>query len=75
MSMFDTFKRMLGLNKKKEKTPQSMVNYASAVLDREERHSFTRQGHVGQKTKALQRRRARNKMARKSRRINRKRVS
>ena len=71
MSMFDSFKRLLGLKKapapKKVSAP---AMEAFSVLGTGRIDSRT--GHTGQFTKAVDRRRRRKKIARKSKQINRK---
>jgi hypothetical protein len=68
--MFDSFKRLLGLKKapapKKARDP---IAKTFSILDTREPSSRT--GHTGQFTKAVDRRRRRKKIAKKSKQINR----
>jgi len=70
MSMFDSFKRLLGLKKtpapKKVATPMAET---FSILDTGTPEG--RRGHDGQFAKAVDRRRRRKKIARKSKQINR----
>ena len=76
MAMFDVFKRLFG-RKKKEKNlvlrKPSIVDYTTSVLEDNEHSIDGRRGHAGRFEKEVARRRKANKVARKSRRINRQR--
>jgi len=71
MSMFDSFKRLLGLKKtpapRKAAAPMAET---FSILDAGSPEG--RRGHSGQSAKAVDRRRRRKKIARKSKQINRK---
>ena len=76
MAMFDVFKRLFGRKKKEtpmERKKPSMTEYANSIMEGVVENLEGRRGHAGQFEKEVARRRARNKVARKSRRINRQR--
>lgn len=74
MAMFDVFKNLLGRKKKDSAPKKAPAPVMESIFVPDEKPEG-RRGHKGQFERAVARRRFRNKIARKSRRINRKRAS
>ena len=75
MAMFDSLRKLFSRKKetRMERQKPSMTEYAHSIIEGIESTPEGRRGHGGQFANEVRRRRARNKVARKSRRINRQR--